>query len=150
MVGNWAVGNPGPDDWPQARRMLELLDQHRDLFILGLHEYGCGVMTSGLYGGYPDHAGVRGGELGGKNLIPPGNWPASLYSPEYITAFHCGRFRFLMGYCAANNIKAPRIILTEHGVDDVSDIKAWAEKLTKTDPYTRVIVTGKQIGRAHV
>jgi hypothetical protein len=28
-----------------------------------------------------------------------------------------------------------RIILTEHGFDDVSDVKPWAEKLPQTPPY---------------
>lgn len=138
VVGNWGVGNPGADDWNKAKRMLELLAEHPELFILGLHEYGCGVMTSGLYGGYPDHAGVQPGELGGKNLIPSGNWPASLETPEHITTFHCGRFRFLLNYCSQAKIKPPRIILTEHGMDDVSDIKPWAERLIKTSPYKSI------------
>ncbi|MCI0353233.1 MAG: hypothetical protein L0Z53_27765, partial [Acidobacteriales bacterium] len=142
IVGNWAVGNPLPEQWPMAREMLELLDQHRDLFILGLHEYAGGVVTSGLYGGYPDNAGVkpgtppaRGGTPGGMNLIHPANWPQDVSG---VTRYHMGRFKFLMEYCASIGIGCPRIILTEHGFDDTSDIKAWEEKLKKTPPYLNI------------
>lgn len=135
VIGNWAVGNPGPDDWGQAKRMLELLDQHRDLFILGLHEYACGIVTSGLYGGYPNNAGVQPGTAGGQDLVPKDKWPKDV---SKITMWHCGRFHFLLNYCQKNNIKPPRIILTEHGMDDVSDIKGWAEKLDKTANYSSI------------
>jgi|CXWL01.1.fsa_nt_gi hypothetical protein len=135
VVGNWAVGNPGPDDWPAAKRMLELLDQHRDLFILGLHEYACGIITSGLYGGYPNNANKPPGEPGGFNLIPHEAWPDDV---SKITMWHCGRFNFLVKACAKMGIKPPRIILTEHGMDDVSDIKGWAETLLKTPGYTSI------------
>lgn len=135
VIGNWGVGNPQAEDWGRAKQMLELLDRYRDRFILGLHEYWCGVPTSGLYGGYPDNAGVQPGTPGGQNLIMPDKWPKDV---SKITLFHCGRFKFLVNYCQTNNIKPPRIILTEHGADDVSDIKAWAEGLQKTPPYTSI------------
>lgn len=135
VIGNWAVGNPGPDDWGQAKRMLELLDQHRDLFILGLHEYACGIITSGLYGGYPNNAGVQPGTPGGQDLVPKDKWPSDV---SKITQWHCGRFNFLVNYCKKNNIKPPRIVITEHGFDDVSDIKGWAEKLEKTAKYASI------------
>jgi hypothetical protein len=135
VIGNWAVGNPRPEDWPKARQMLELLDQHRDLFVLGLHEYGCGVLTSGFYGGYPDNAGVQPGKPGGQNLIPKDNWPQDV---SKITKFHCGRFNFLINYCQQNGIKPPRIVLTEHGMDDVSDIKEWAKTLEVNKPYLNI------------
>lgn len=136
VIGNWAVGNPGPDEWGRAARMLELLDQHRDLFILGLHEYACGVVTSGLYGGYPDNAGVAPGSLGGQDLIPPSKWPEDTST---VTMFHLGRFNFLLrNYCQKIGMKSPRIILTEHGMDDVSDIKEWAKTLDKTSPYSSI------------
>jgi hypothetical protein len=135
IIGNWAVGNPLPEQWAMAREMLQLLDQHRDLFILGLHEYAGGVVTSGLYGGYPDNAGVKPGTSGGKNLIPPGNWPKDVSD---ATRYHMGRFKFLMSYCDSIGIRCPRIILTEHGFDDTSDIKAWEDTLKKNSPYLNV------------
>jgi hypothetical protein len=135
IVGNWAVGNPIPEQWPMARDMLQLIDQHRDLFILGLHEYAGGVITSGLHGGYPDNAGVQPGKPGGMNLVQPANWPQDASS---VTRYHMGRFKFLLDYCDSAGIGHPRIILTEHGFDDTSDIKVWEDTLKKTSPYLNV------------
>ncbi len=122
IVGNWAVGNPAPEQWAMAREMLQLLDQHRHLFILGLHEYAGGVITSGLIGGNP-------------TFIQPQTWPQDV---KQIARFHMGRFKFLMDYCDSVGIRCPRIILTEHGFDDTSDIKAWEETLKKTSPYMNI------------
>lgn len=132
VIGNWAVGNPSADSWPKALRLLQLLDQHRDLFMLGLHEYAGAVITSGLYGGYPDRAGVAPGDNSkpGLNLIPPQNWPPDVSN---VTMFHLGRFNFMIRYCQSVGIRPPRIILTEHGMDDLSDIRGFMARL-KTDP----------------
>ncbi len=135
VIGNWAVGTPQPEQWTMARRMLELLDEHRDLFILGLHEYACAVATSGLHGGFPINAGVAPDSPGGVNLIQPESWPGDV---SRITMWHCGRFQFLVRQCDTLGIKPPRIIMTEHGMDDVSDIKPWTETLRKTDPYLNI------------
>lgn len=138
VIGNMSVGTPAAEDWAAGRRLLELLDQYRNLFILGLHEYACGVITSGFLGGYPDNAGVapNSGQKG-RNLIPSANWP-SRAEAAMMTMFHCGRFKFAVNYCNSIGIKPPRIILTEHGFDDVSDIKGWSEKLQMTPPYTGI------------
>jgi hypothetical protein len=128
VIGNWAVGTPQPDQWVMARRMLELLDEHRDLFILGLHEYACGVITSGLVGGPPD-------DPSHPNFIPMENWPQDV---SHLTMWHCGRFKFVLDFCDKAKIKPPRIIMTEHGMDDVSDIKPWSETLKKTSPYLNI------------
>lgn len=135
VIGNIAVGVPRGNDpigaWAEARRMLELLDQYREWFVLGLHEYGGGVMTSGLVGGAPDHPAHP-------NYIIPSNWPQSIYSPQKLTAFHCGRFNFLVEYCKRAGIKPPRVILTEHAVDDLSDISDWLHRLRVTPPYANI------------
>lgn len=128
VIGNFAVGIPRPEEWSQARRMLELLDQHRDLFVLGLHEYGCGVMTSGLVGGAPN-------DPAHPNYILTQNWPAKATG---LTQFHCGRFNFLIQYCQSVGIKPPRIMLTEHGMDDLSDIKSWSSTLKVRSGYLNV------------
>lgn len=128
VIGNWAVGTPQPDQWPMARRMLELLDQHRDLFVLGLHEYAAGVITSGLVGGAPDDSRHP-------NFVPVENWPNDV---SKLTLFHCGRFHFLVNYCQSIGLKPPRIILTEHGFDDVSDIKPWLNGLRVRNPYLNI------------
>ena len=128
VIGNWAVGTPQADQWPMARRMLELLDQHRDLFVLGLHEYAAGVITSGLVGGAPDDSRHP-------NFVPVENWPNNV---SQLTQFHCGRFHFLVNYCQSIGLKPPRIILTEHGFDDVSDIKPWLNGLRVNNPYLNI------------
>ncbi len=137
VIGNWAVGIPTPEEWPRARRILELLDQHRNLFVLGLHEYAGAVITSGLYGGYPDRAGVAPGDNSkpGLNLIPPQNWPPDVSN---VTMFHLGRFNFMIRYCQSIGIRPPRIIMTEHGMDDLSDIKPWTQRLKVRQPYYNV------------
>lgn len=128
VIGNWAVGTPQPDQWPMARRMLELLDQHRDLFVLGLHEYAAGVITSGVVGGAPNDSRHT-------NFIPVENWPSDV---SQLTLFHCGRFHFLLNYCKSIGLNPPRIIMTEHGFDDVSDIKPWLSGLRVRGPYLNI------------
>ena len=122
VVGNWGVGKPADVDnaWNMADKLLRLLDAHRDTAVLSLHEYACGVITSGFIGGTPEERG----------LIMPDTWPED--TTKIGALWHCGRFRFLERYCKAQGITPPRIILTEHGFDDVSDIKHWTETLKKT------------------
>lgn len=134
VVGNFATGLPKPEEWGLARRFLELLAAHPDLFILGLHQYAAGVATSGLYGGYPDNAGAdpsKPNEVG-KNLIPPEAWPPSA---EGITTFHMGRQRFLLDYCKLAGIRPPRMIITETGFDDLSDVAGFMRKLKISSKY---------------
>lgn len=140
LIGNMSVGTPAPEEWANGRELLEILDEHRDLFILGMHEYACGVITSGFIGGYPDNAGVApvpDNKGKGRNLIPSANWPGRSEAAS-MTMFHCGRFKFLVNYCKSIGLKPPRIILTEHGFDDVSDIKPWTNTLQMTPPYTSI------------
>lgn len=138
VIGNMSVGTPAPEDWPAGKHLLQLLDQHRDLFIMGLHEYACGVITSGFLGGHPDNAGVAPHLVGqGRSLIQADQWPRREEAAS-MTMFHCGRFKFLINYCQSVGIKPPRIILTEHGFDDVSDIKSWSGALKMTPPYTSI------------
>ncbi|MBI5667389.1 MAG: hypothetical protein HZC41_05215 [Chloroflexi bacterium] len=123
VVGNWAVGTPGTDsDWPRARRLLELLDQNRATMVLGLHEYACGIITSGFIGGNPQ-------------FIAPETWPQDVHN---LSLFHCGRFNFLVRYCRSIGLNPPRIVITEHGFDDVSDIKPWAESLARPGNYLNI------------
>lgn len=139
VVGNCSVGTPAPEQWrsPAAIRMLRALDKHRDTAALGLHEYYLITPTSGVLGGYPDNAGVAPGTSGGVNLVPANAWPTSDFMAKN-TCFHMGRFKFMVQACQANKINPPRVVLTECGPDDVSDIKAWAEQQPKTPPYTSI------------
>lgn len=134
-VGNWAVGTPDPDhDWPLAKQVLQLASDHRDLFVIGLHEYAAGVFTSGITGGAPDGT-IESGAIVHQNYIPRDAWPQSV---DGLTLFHCGRFRFLVAYCQKMGLKPPRIILTEHGLDDVSDIEWWLRRLKVNQGYLNV------------
>lgn len=139
VVGNPSVGTPAPEQWRSdaALRMLRALDKYRANAVLGLHEYCLLTPTSGVIGGYPDAAGVPGGQKGGMNLVPAANWP----SPENMktfTCFHMSRFKFMTDACKANKIPLPRVVITEWGFDDVSDIKAWAQQQPMTPPYTSI------------
>jgi hypothetical protein len=139
VIGNFSVGTPHPEEWqkPAAVALLQALDKHRDIAVMAFHEYGIAVATSGLIGGNPDHAGVEPGKPGGQNLIPPENWP----TPEetrMLTHFHMGRFNFMLAFCRTAGIKPPRMIISEWGFDDVSDLKPWADTLPKTAPYTTI------------
>lgn len=136
VVGNCSVGTPEAADWrkPAAIALLKALDKHRSTAVLGLHEYACGTIVSGFMGGWPDNAGVEPKKgLKGRNLLQ--TWPKPEEVPT-MTKFHCGRFNFLLQACKELGIKPPRIVLTEHGFDDVSDIKEWADGQPKTPPYT--------------
>lgn len=128
-----ATGNPQPPkldkftgaiitetEWEIAKPLLDLLAVHRQ-HRLAIHEYAGGVVTSGLIGGNP-------------TMISPGEWPA--IAP--FTRWHLGRFQFLIEYCQRRNIKPPRMIVTEHGFDDTSDIKPYLDTLQKTAPYTSI------------
>lgn len=135
VVGNWATGNPHQDRWVEAKDLLERFDQHRTLTILGLHEYAGAVVTSGLYGGYPNNAGVEPGKNGGKNLIPFENWPQDVSD---VTCYHLGREKFLVQYCKSIGLKPPRIILTETGFDDTTDIEGFLKTLPVSAPYLNI------------
>jgi hypothetical protein len=124
VVGNFSSGTPNADDFrrPAARWVLDLLDKHRETTVLGLHQYACGVITSGFIGGEP-------------GFIQPETWPRNVAD---VTMWHCGRDRQLFEACDQMAIRAPRVVLTEHGFDDMSDIKFWSERLIKTPPYMTV------------
>lgn len=124
VVLNLSSGTPNPDDWkqPLALELLRLLDTNRDMAVLGLHEYACGIVTSGFVGGWP-------------SLILPEDWPPDV---RQMTLWHLGRYMFLVRACEAAGIAVPRIVITEFGFDDMSDVKAWAEMLVKTPGYASI------------
>ena len=123
-VGNFSSGTPAPDDWhrPASKRLLQMCASHRDTVVLGCHEYGCGVITSGMIGGTP-------------KFIQPSDWPRSV---EDVVCWHVGRVRLLLEACDWLAIDPPRIVMTEAGFDDMSDIKAWSDTLLKTPPYSNI------------
>lgn len=122
-TGTWDIA-----DFPVLKPLLIKASQHKDLFIIGVHEYAGGVITSGIAGGYPDNAGVAPGQPGGKNLIPVENWPKR-DDIMHMTTFHLGRHSWIINYCTANNIPLPRFALTETGFDYLGDIGQWLNGL---------------------
>lgn len=133
VVGNWSVGTPKPGVIAMARPMLELLDEHRDLFVLGLHEYANAVITSGFVGGAPNGK-TESGMIVHPDYTLPGRWPLN-GEAKPLTKWHMGRSQFWVEYCQSIGMKPPRIVLTETGFDDVSDIKWWTNTLPRTGEY---------------
>lgn len=123
VVGNFSVGTPELNDWsrPDVLDFLHTCSDKRDRVVIGLHEYAIGVITSGFVGGAPDDPRHT-------NYIPVANWGADART---LTKWHCGRFNFLVQTCEAKGIPVPRLLITEHGFDDVSDLKAWAQTLPR-------------------
>lgn len=124
VVLNLSSGTPSPDDWKadKAQQLLRLLGTNRDMAVLGLHEYACGVITSGVDGGWP-------------SFIRAEDWPVSV---EGRTCWHLGRYRFMVQACEQSGIRVPRVVITEFGFDDMSDIKQWSEMLVKTSPHQTI------------
>lgn len=137
VVGNWSVGTPDPALIPMARKLFEMLDAHRDLFVLGLHEYANAVITSGFVGGAPDGYTESHDKQHHPDYQKPSTWPLN-GEARILTKWHMGRYQFINDYCKAIGINPPRIVLTETGFDDVSDVKFWSNKLPRTSPYTDI------------
>lgn len=126
VVGNYSVGTPeNIGRWNELVNFLRLVSDNRHRVVLGLHEYFGVVPTSGFVGGSPVDTQHH------PDYTIRANWP----NPANVTKWHCGRFNFIIEVCKAHNIKPPRMLLTEHGADDLGDIKQWAQALSKTAPY---------------
>lgn len=113
VVYNCSTGTPGATEWPIADKVIRLASDNPDQIAIGLHEYGGGLMWSAMDGipylpAYPD--------------APKGN------------RWLVGRFKFLLDYCDKARIKYPRIVITEHGFDDVFGAFAHPP-IVSTPPY---------------
>jgi hypothetical protein len=134
VILNTSVGTDNVEHWRAAAPLLRLADQYRDFVVIGRHEYFDGHPTSGFLGGYPDNAGVAFDlnavpGTSGRNFVPHTLWPLKgEVQKDSFTKFHCGRFTFVNQACLQLGIKAPRIVLTEHGQDDLGDMKPWIIK----------------------
>lgn len=119
VVYNGSVGTPGPDpliEWqkPEAQELLRLCALHKDQVVLGLHEYGAGIVTSGFVGGLPTGINPENGERVHPDYTNPANWPDGDTAKD-MSMWHCGRFKFV-------NRAAPkaglRILITEYAPSD--------------------------------
>lgn len=131
---NPATGTWDLPDLPRLRPLLVLASTHRDLFVIGLHTYAGGIITSGIRGGNPDNAGVQIGQPGGLNLVNRENW--SQVKPT-DTFFHIGRHKILTNFCKGLDLN-PRFGLTEIGFDFTSDIGAWLNAIGQRTGQTSV------------
>ncbi len=122
-VGNFGAGQPQPSGWGNIRGILDRLNQHRDLFVMGLQEYATGIITSGVGGGLP-------------TMIRPLSWPTNVAN---VPLWHMGRYRNLMNYCQQEDIPVPRLVITHTGFDDMGDLSGWLNTLTRSEnaPYIR-------------
>ena len=137
VICNCAVGTPADvTEWTQnvMREFFQLLDEHRDQFVLGLHEYFCGIAPSGFVGGYPD-----GTWKDGRTNLHPNYEDRSLWPPDATLLgmlWHCGRFKVVNDAARSFGYQPPRILITEHGADDLSDVAAWAKQFPLPDGYS--------------
>lgn len=132
IVLNPSTGTYDHPDFDRAAKLILLASEFPANVIIGLHAYAGGVITSGIYGGFPDDAGAdpsKPEQKGtGKNLIPVTAWPSKTVT-ERETCFHIGRHRFLYRWCDDRKIKRPRVIITETSWDWTGDIGTWLGKL---------------------
>ncbi len=137
VICNCAVGTPSNlSEWSQPimREFFQLLHEHRDQFVLGLHEYFCGIAPSGFIGGYPDGSWSDGRINLHPNYEDRRNWPAD--ASRLGMLWHCGRFQVVNDAAKGFGFMAPRIVITEHGADDLSDMRPWAQKFPISDGYS--------------
>lgn len=129
---NLAIGFPHNfGDWSQLDEMLRITGDNPDLFIIGLHEYGLGVLWSGTTGGHPQEY-YHEGKLLHRDYIKA---PPTAEEFQKETLFHTGRCKELVAHCRRNGLPQQRIIVNEHGMDGLSDLSEWAGRLHRTPPY---------------
>lgn len=131
VIMNISSGVPKPEEWSKANNLLKLASKYRDKVIIGLHEYWGGVATSGFIGGNPNDVKYH------PDYTVRSNWPNKAAAKD-LTKYHCGRFKFMVDYCNANDIPIPRVVLTEHGPDAMGDIDQWLKSLRMTPPNTTI------------
>lgn len=122
VILNCSVGTPEPHDWPRARRVLQLADQHRTRVVVGLHEY---------YDTLPV-VGISGVAIEAPDVHDMAKWPTRAQLLDGRPLWHCGRFRFMLAYCDQQGIGQPRIVINEHGSDAIRDVQpitnTWGQK----------------------
>lgn len=135
VIFNLAVGNPqNVDAWNDAHDVLELACKYPDIIAIGSHEYFLGVPTSGFVGGVPTE--LRDGN--GRVIHPDYTrfWPSKPLDLGML--WHCGRVKVLFDYCKAQGWNKPRVVITEHGADNLRDLEAWRKSLPVADGFTEI------------
>lgn len=141
VLANPSVGTPADVSFwtrPEMKEWFRLLHEHRDQFVLGLHEYFAGIAPSGFVGGFPDGSWSDGRTNLHPNYEIRTNWPAD--ATQNGMNWHCGRLQVVNAAAKQFGYMAPRIVITEHGADDLSDMKLWLMKFPPS--YTRGNIRG--------
>lgn len=135
VIGNLSVGTPALPDWTTADKKLwfQLLDQNRNQFALGLHEYFCGIAPSGFVGGYPDGTWSDGRKDLHPNYEDRKNWPDNPFGIGQL--WHCGRLMSINTAARSFGYAPPRIVITEHGIDRLGDMLGWMGKFQPSAPF---------------
>lgn len=128
VIGNPSVGTPQTDFWynSEMKEWFRLLYDNRDKYVLGLHEYFAGITPSGFIGGYPDGSWSDGRTNLHPNYEDRRNWPEN--ATNIGMTWHVGRLQVVNAAARSFGYQPPRIVITEHGTDDLGDMKAWLNK----------------------
>lgn len=112
VIGNISVGTPEFAEWknPDVKALVQKIADNRNHIVLGMHEYGHILMTSGLQDN--------------NWIFPVADWPREILRSK--NNYHIGRFKALVDEYPNLPI---RIVMTEHGWDDLPDMK------TRQSPY---------------
>lgn len=106
VVGNWAVGNPGENEWYKAHKLLQLCHNFPKRLAIGLHEY---IETDWLH-----PFGMH---------LHPRDWD-SVNIPTDVLPYTIGRYRWLIKYCKSVGLHV-KIAFTEYGFDEVASVHDW-------------------------
>lgn len=109
-----------PAQYPLLDPLADYIAEHPDLLLFTCDEYAAGHMFSGV---------TPGGETG---HIYPDTWV------DGTTHYHCGRITDYFADRVRRGKKLPLTIITEFGLDDLSDVKAWTSTLIKSDGYPTI------------
>lgn len=136
VFSNPSVGTPAIAEWatPEKKEWFQLLDTNRSQFVLGIHEYFAGIAPSGFIGGYPDGTWNDGRVNLHPNYEDRSKWPIDPLSIGQL--WHCGRLMSINAAARSFGCIPPRIVITEHGIDDLGDMHGWFDKLPKTNGKT--------------
>lgn len=119
-----------PNEIPFFKEVLQLISNN-PLYILGIHEYFTALPSSGMP------------ELDANSKpffpIPYDKWDRR----ENATRYHVGRHQFILKFCDDNQIKRPRIVITEFGADRLDEgglgwVAIWLNSLKITPSYTNI------------
>lgn len=121
--GAWYGINP--DHFPTLDPLADIISAHPDLFLLTVDEYSGGHAFSGVV----DPSLSAGNEAGHVHYWKAGPVPARWQDTQF---WHAGRITNYFRYRQALGKSLPLTVITEMGMDNLSDIKSWLSTLKNT------------------